>query len=119
MSKRAPHGAGIVYGTMIGSAMWIVIILVVSAIRSDAHEWYDPECCSGQDCAPVAREHVVATPDGWQVRLKPGEHPNTRFPVDRTLPYTSPQVRHSQDSDFHACVLGGTLLCLYVPDMGS
>lgn len=72
------------------------------------HDWYAPECCSGQDCAPLPEgASVDSVRGGDAVRLTPGSAP-VFFPHAK--------VRPSQDGDYHACVSStGTPFCLYVP----
>jgi len=100
------------------------VVLVLTAIAARAHSWYDLECCSGRDCAPVSAKHVSATPNGWLVELAQGDHPMMgpdREPLTVLIPYDDGKVRRSRDSDFHACVrpyMAG-LYCLYIPEMGS
>lgn len=69
-----------------------------------AHGWYDLECCSNKDCAPVKPNEVTVTEKGYSFR---GKH----------VPGWA--HRRSKDGQFHACVLGdGTLRCLYIPTTG-
>ena len=103
------------------------LILGLMALPLFAHGWYDPDCCGGQDCAPIPSLSVTAGPDGWHVRLKPGEHPMvTRGPIDAVVPYD--EARPSRDGHFHACVrdqsspsavMAEPVICLYVPDPGG
>ena len=83
-----------------------------------AHSWYDPACCSGKDCAPIPSHTVTVTPDGYHVRLEPGDHPLVTSVVDVVVPFEA--VMPSQDEHYHACVSMGSpsadpsVLCLYV-----
>lgn len=90
------------------------------------HSWYSGICCSDQDCAPVARDRVVWTPQGWRVTLGPGDHLMSDVPFSEVVPFDA--VLPSEDGDFHACVrpsvspamaTGARLICLYVPDVGA
>src|SRR5689334_20301829 len=77
-----------------------------------AHDWYDEECCSGEDCAPAKEGEVVRTPDGWLI-----------IPLNITVPFA--RARVSADDHFHYCRYRtgkGSLIipfpgkpCLYVP----
>ena len=100
---------------------------ITPALPLFAHSWYDPACCGGQDCAPIPSITVTAGPDGWHVRLGPGDHPMvTRGVLDAVVPYD--EALPSQDGAFHACVrdqsspsnvMADPIICLYVPDIGS
>lgn len=104
-----------------------ISILALAALPLFAHSWYDPACCGGNDCAPIPSITVSAGPDGWHVRLGPGDHPMvTRGVVDAVVPYD--EALPSQDGAFHACVrdqsspsnvMADPIICLYVPDVGS
>ena len=105
----------------------VLSILALATLPLFAHSWYDPACCGGNDCAPIPAITVTAGPDGWHVRLRPGDHPMvTRGVVDAVVPYD--EALPSQDGAFHACVrdqsspsnvMADPIICLYVPDLGS
>ena len=105
----------------------VLCILALMALPVFAHAWYSTACCSGKDCARVPALSVTAGPDGWHVRIRPGEHPMvTRGVLDAVVPYD--EALPSQDDGFHACVrdqsspsavMTDPIICLYVPDMGS
>jgi hypothetical protein len=73
-----------------------------------AHDWYEPKCCSDQDCAPVAAGDVEGTPLGYRIPAS-GE----------TIPYDDPRIRSSMDGHMHRCSYAGMpeaqTICLYVP----
>lgn len=75
--------------------------------RLSAHSWYEWDCCSGQDCWPVADEEVEEIRDGWQ-HLPTGAEFRNEGPVVR--------IRPSRDRRFHVCVQSSSLkgLCIYV-----
>lgn len=95
------------------------IFILVFNLPARAHSWYDPACCSGQDCAPAPVGSVVATRNGWAVHIEPGEHPMLGdMSFDDVVPYGSDGIHESQDDQFHICISGGPdprLLCLYIP----
>jgi len=69
-----------------------------------SHGWYDYDCCSDNDCAPIIKE--TALPDGsLEVTTK---HGTAIFPPN--FP-----VRSSKDEHSHACFIPSTKkpLCLY------
>lgn len=92
--------------------------------------WYDAECCSQRDCAPIPPETVTITPWGYELRLVPGHHPLVTMPTQRDFAVDSNDVKPSQDGEYHACVppaygtaedhgpRGQAVYCLYVPQFG-
>lgn len=54
-----------------------------------AHSWYPYDCCSEQDCFPVAVEQVRSIPGGWT--LEDGTFIGFR------------EARPSPDGQFHVC----------------
>lgn len=86
-----------------------------------AHDWYDPACCSGEDCAPVEVDVVTATVMGWLVEVDVGDHPLAKKHQTLVIPYDDPRIRRSLDQDFHVCLglLSNRIYCVYVPDFGS
>ncbi len=103
----------------------LALALLAFTVPAFAHSWYDPSCCSTQDCAPIPAHAVTKGPDGWHVRIEQGEHPLVMFPIEEVVPFD--EALPSQDGDFHACVRaavqpGSTdsrIICLYVPDVGA
>lgn len=80
-----------------------------------AHSWYDPVCCSTKDCAAVVPD-VVSIEDGhYVVTVGPGDHPFVTSELTRRIPFDHPDVKDSQDSDFHVCANSHRIICLYVP----
>lgn len=87
---------------------------------NDPAHWYDRECCSLEDCAPVPMDVIRATDEGWLVRIGPGDHPTAFKEQTRLIPFGHRRVRVSQDGDFHAClgVRTNTIYCIYIPPIG-
>ena len=79
-------------------------LLLASPAQSAAHEWYDPDCCSDADCAPVTWLGRDADGRIW-VETSHGKARLT----------TAASVRVSHDGMRHACIHNGRLLCLYLP----
>lgn len=89
----------------------LALVLLLLAGEASSHDWYDSDCCSGRDCAPVAYEDVEQLSDGgWRY-------------VPLNVKFTRGQVRPSKDNHFHVCVgesqdLDGTVhrypRCIYV-----
>ena len=76
---------------------WLFLLSIVAL----SHSWYDPECCSGQDCA-IALEINMATK---MVRTPLGS-----APMDAQT-----KIKDSKDSKTHACIRQGKVICLYLP----
>jgi hypothetical protein len=97
--------------------------LILSVAAAHAHDaptgWsYDPWCCGGHDCQPISSEYVEITENGFLVTLPEGSHITARRDHERLFGYDD--VRHSEDMEFHACILPRTqeFRCLYVPPFG-
>lgn len=84
------------------------LAFLLAAVPAFAHDWYDYSCCSDKDCRPIPSSAVKATKDGYYVTIN-----------GRTMAYSSPKLKVSQDDQFHLCTIGGTddglMLCLYAP----
>lgn len=84
-----------------------------------AHEWYDPACCSGQDCRPLAPTEYRFDGGRWYLRNADGNEPcGWQALSDTTLWDSRARVRISSDFDMHGCFnmsgKGCTPLCIYV-----
>ena len=91
--------------------------LALLAEQARAHSWYDPFCCNGKDCQPVPDGAVVATRNGWFVRLMPGDHPEVTKPVSELVPFKD--AKPSEDGAFHVCIFPKNVVrCLYTPPGG-
>lgn len=106
---------------MIRAAIPGLFLAALLAGPAAAHSWYDGDCCSGYDCAPVSPSVVVVTRDGYAVTLNPGDHPLVTRTIRETVPFDSPDARPSQDGNWHVCVHPGraAILCIYVPGAGA
>lgn len=98
----------IVVAWLAGVFLLALALLVGVAIRDGviAHSWYDPECCSNQDCFPVAIDDVIETETGWK-HLPTGTE------------FTREMVKPSKDHRFHVCIGNsnwnrGKAYCIYV-----
>lgn len=73
--------------------------------------WYDPACCSMQDCEPVELGAIQRQDEGYYV-----EYLSSRgFVVRGFIPLESPSIRQSRDGREHACATAQVLLCIYLP----
>lgn len=86
----------------------IILALMGSA---EAHAFYPPSCCGGQDCAPIPDGSVKYTSAGWLI-IETGE----------TIPFADAQISH--DQHFHRCKI--TLYpektrkgCFFAPGAGT
>ena len=81
----------------------LALLLVLLAPPAAGHSWYPWECCSDQDCAPIA---------GVVTELREGY----RLPDGLVVPHGDPRIRSSHDAEFHWCRRpDGALICLFVP----
>lgn len=112
---------------LIGILAWLAVIFgvwaFVLAIGAYAHDapptptqplgWaYGWECCSNQDCAPVAESAIGETSEGYVIQ-RTGE----------VIAYNDKRIKRSRDEFYHRCAPAGNMdsprsLCLYVPDRG-
>lgn len=72
-----------------------------------AHSWYDLDCCSGNDCAPV--DNIIQNTDSVYAKTIHGIAPI----LDTTRQLIS------KDERLHACIIkmknGDFIRCLYIP----
>jgi len=95
------------------------IMFLAGCQTAAAHDWYDPDCCSGQDCAPAPVDGVSMGPDGYVVSVPAEAHPHSTRDINALVPFNGNQLRPSRDGQYHVCATSqGGLLCLYVP-LGS
>lgn len=90
------------------------IVLIVGSIFSltiataYSHEasmgWKYPfSCCGEGDCSQIAGESVKQTPNGYEISLLPGEHPQIKT---KSFHYMVPYAiaRTSLDGEYHLCL---------------
>jgi hypothetical protein len=91
--------------------------MLLCAAPAAAHEWYDYECCSKNDCRQTTLGEVDRRDDGWFVNV-----------TGELIPFDDFRVRRSQDAIMHICLVRsyaasnrGQMItrCLYVPEMGG
>lgn len=77
----------------------LLIFSLTTPLR--AHEWYDPSCCSGEDCKPIEScSEIEELPEGrvkWNGYI-----------------FRKDQVKPSKDSKCHICIFRGNPMCAYV-----
>jgi hypothetical protein len=93
-------------------SLGIAAAVAVATKHARAHEWYPPQCCSGNDCRPIRQDDVELRPDGFFVK-ESGE----------LIPYGDVRIRKTPPeggASFHRCSVGGkaegATLCLYIPN---
>lgn len=99
------------------AATLLVCLLFAALAAVSAHDFYDPECCSGQDCAPVEKVQMVA---GALYNGPPGQADTLPVMVVTTRHGTvavprNMKIRPSPDGRMHACILNDRLICIYLP----
>ena len=91
---------------------YALIVWLILATGAEAHDWYEPVCCSDTDCAPIPDSAVREGPNGYEVTLQPGQHPMVKEPLSYVVPYD--KVRQSPDGKYHACITAtGYRPCFY------
>jgi hypothetical protein len=97
--------------------VWLVILglLIWSATKAEAHDWFPANCCSGFDCRVIKQSDVQTTVRGF---VLPGN--------SEVVPYSSPKIKQTPpegDGDYAACTKGGkpdgAIICLYIPTWGT
>lgn len=99
----------------------LILMLLASPVMG--HSFYDPECCSDKDCAPVDQSFFQPKAEGWLVTIPEGGHPYAGSGVQAFYMYDDPRIRISEDGDFHACIIPALpessstpyLACIYIP----
>lgn len=74
------------------------VLACLASSAAHGHSWYDPACCSQQDCFPTTE--VLETPFGTFYQNRP---------VD------SSKIRKGMDDSYHVCIRAGQILCVYTP----
>jgi hypothetical protein len=64
------------------------------ALPAHAHSWYPPECCSGEDCAPVERIDRLPGSGRWMITSRHG----------KAILRQNLVPRESQDDRAHVCM---------------
>jgi hypothetical protein len=98
----------------------VLVALMTLAHRAKAHDFYDPECCSGMDCAPVEKVEVLPSNSISSMLVPPAQASVPSIMVVTTKHGTAAvpanmKMRASPDGKMHACIIHGRLICLYMP----
>lgn len=103
-------------------ALTMFFALLVLGGRADAHEaptgWnYPLACCSNRDCTMVRADKVRETPDGYVIRLVPGDHDFINAPATFVVPYS--ETKDSPDGEYHLCISRAlSVLCFFAGSRG-
>jgi hypothetical protein len=87
----------------------MIVGFLLNLSIAHGHEWYDPECCGGGDCKPVACEELQEGEAHGRAIIRWGEHK-----------FEGSQIRPSKDAKCHVCVhdfkglTGERAMCVYV-----
>lgn len=98
-------------------AIALGLVLLLLGGKAEAHEapsgWrYPLVCCSNRDCTMVRADKVRETPDGYVVRLVPGDHDFLTAPATFVIPYT--EAKTSPDGEYHLCISRAlNVLCFF------
>lgn len=90
------------YREMFRSLLKVAIVYILFTTACQAHSWYDPSCCSDQDCHPIAScSELTELPDGkvqWEDKI-----------------FDKANVKPSQDGKCHVCIgATGFPYCVYI-----
>ena len=98
---------------------WVLVVKVM------AHSFYDIECCSAMDCAPVDRVEIVPSQHAITSMLAPPAFASPSIMIVTTKHGTvavPADVKHraSPDAQMHVCMRKGSdgamrLICIYMP----
>lgn len=98
--------AALVGGILLVVAVALGMVLLWAA-PARGHSFYDPYCCSGQDCEPISDERVKLVPGG--------------FLLDGRFFIKNDDARQAPDGNYHACFwpTPDALRCFYRPALGA
>ena len=100
-------------------ALGIVVLLALLATQAWGHGWYPHECCADYDCAPVTKtESIPGFAYAGVAALGQQPQPPTLWVTTRHGRAAVPQnmiPRQSLDSQPHACIRKGQVVCYFLP----
>lgn len=79
--------------------LWVIVFgigMVMFALYSKAHDWYDIDCCSKSDCRPVNAGEVEAYDDGTCTGYR-------HIETGKLWCWGKSRMRPSQDGGDHIC----------------
>ena len=77
-----------------------LMLLLSSTFPLSSHNWYDGDCCGGNDCHPVPCEEITEKKDGYHWK-------NLVFKFKES-------IRPSKDNQCHVCHTDTNPHCLYI-----
>ena len=93
----------------VGAVLLVLVIafVMIAAPPARGHSFYDPYCCSGQDCEPIDDKRVKLVEGGYLLD-------DAHFIAEK-------DARQAPDGNYHACFWPNpeTLRCFYRPSLGS
>lgn len=89
-------------------AILFLVILLAWALPALSHDWYDPECCGGNDCRPVPSLEIEEIDGGYR-----------HIPTGAIFLWKNGQVKPSRNRNFHVCIGNkphdmGKPYCIYI-----
>lgn len=93
------------------------ILLLLSATAAAAHGWYDAACCHDNDCAPVTKTEVAQPFVYAGVASLGAQTPALWVTTKHGRAMVPPNMipKESKDSQPHACIREGRVVCYYLP----
>lgn len=79
--------------------------------QGDEPHWYDASCCAMKDCEPVEQGAIQRQDEGYYVEYLS----SNGLLIRGFVPIDSPAIHQSRDGREHACSVGNTVLCIYLP----
>jgi hypothetical protein len=95
----------------------LLTLLALTTTSAWGHGWYDAACCHDNDCAPVLKTEVVQ-PFVYAGMASLGPQVPTLWVTTRHGKAAVPQnmiPKESKDSNAHACIREGKVICYYLP----
>ena len=96
----------------------ILLIFLLFSQNALSHEWYPIECCDKKDCAEIIKMELITEP----YSSNPQYRVYTKFGSAIWNPkIVSPNVTNTDrliyppDEKKHACIIGNTLVCIFLP----
>lgn len=94
-------------GALVAIVLAVLAVAFIGSQQARGHSWYEPACCSGDDCAPLPIDSIEEQTDGYLLK-------STGELIERA------KAKHGRDEDYHLCRSKhtGTIYCLYLPARG-
>ena len=99
-APRTPPPAG-----LLQALTACLLLLLLGSDGAHGHSFFDPYCCSGEDCKPYPKAEVQPVPGGWNVTPEPGAQP---------IFFKQEAYRASEDGEIYLCIYQGQARCIYL-----